>query len=257
MNGPLDESKTPAGSDGTVARRGALGRLRGYFLTGLIVAGPLAVTIYITLWLINLIDGWFKPLVPARYNPDTYLPWPVPGFGLVIAFVVLTLLGFLTASLLGRSVVNLGEGILHRMPFVRGLYKGVKQVFETVFKDGGSSFRRVGLIEWPGPGLWSICFISEPARGKLAALLPPGQDHQCVFIPTTPNPTTGYLVMVSADRLVEIDVTPDEAFKLIMSMGIIQPEASAEALMDGATTAAEVERAMGGTAARPDARQDA
>ncbi len=117
------------------------------------------------------------------------------------------------------------------MPVVRGLYKGVKQIFETVFKQDGHSFRKVGLIEWPGEGLWSLCFITEPAAGTLAEALPPG-DHVCVFVPCTPNPTTGYLVVMERARVKEVDLTTDEAFKLLMSMGIIQP-ADRAALLPG------------------------
>jgi uncharacterized membrane protein len=198
-------------------------RLRNYFLTGLIVAGPVAITIYLAWWFIKLVDSWVKPFVPTAYLPETYLPFTIPGFGLVVVFVGLTLIGFLTANLVGRSLVNLGEVVLDRMPVVRGLYKGVKQIFETVFKQDGHSFRQVGLIEWPGEGLWSLCFITEPAQGALAAALP-AQEHVCVFVPCTPNPTTGYLVIMERARVKEIDVTTDEAFKLLMSMGIIQPE---------------------------------
>ena len=197
-------------------------RLRNYFLTGLVVAGPLAITGYLTWWFINLVDAWVKPLIPDRYNPETYLPFTIPGIGLVLAFVGLTLLGFLTANLVGRSLIEGGEVLLARMPVVRGLYKGVKQIFETVFKQESGSFSRVGLIEWPGEGLWSLCFITEPAQGALAAALP-GPDHLCVVVPGTPNPTTGYLVMMHRARVKEIDLTTDDAFKLLMSMGIIQP----------------------------------
>lgn len=203
-------------------RRGFGAQLRASFLTGLIVAGPLAITSYISWWLINLVDAWVKPWIPRSYNPDTYLPFPVPGLGLVAAFLAITIIGFLTTNLVGRSVVGLGESILDRMPFVRGLYKGVKQIFETVFKQEGTSFRKVGIMEWPGPGLWSICFITEPAQGPLAEALPPG-DHVSVFVPCTPNPTTGYLVIMERSAVREIDITTDEAFKLLMSMGIIQP----------------------------------
>ena len=213
----------PPGAAAVRAQPSARARLRNYFLTGLIVAGPLAIPLYITWWFITLVDGWMKPLVPARYLPDTYLPFRVPGFGLVVAFVGLTLLGFLTANLVGRSLLNMGEVFLARMPVVRSIYKGVKQIFETVFKQDGQSFRQVGLIEWPGEGLWSLCFITEPAAGALAEALPPA-EHLCVFVPCTPNPTTGYLVIMERARVKEIDLTPDDAFKLLMSMGIIQPE---------------------------------
>src|SRR5918911_2675325 len=129
----------PPGAAAGRAQPSARARLRNYFLTGLIVAGPLAISLYITWWFINLVDGWMKPLVPARSLPDTYLPFRVPGFGLVVAFVGLTLLGFLTANIVGRSLLNMGEVFLARMPVLRSIYKGVKQIFETVFKQDGQS----------------------------------------------------------------------------------------------------------------------
>jgi uncharacterized membrane protein len=223
MTRPIN-SPTSKGADAPTSRPliSPRARLRNYFLTGLIVAGPVAITIYIAWWFIQLIDGWVKPFVPAAYLPETYLPFTIPGFGLVLALVGLTLVGFLTANLVGRSLLDFGEAVLDRMPVVRGIYKGVKQIFETVFKQDGHSFRKVGLIEWPGEGLWSLCFITEPAQGALAAALP-ADEHVCVFVPCTPNPTTGYLVIMERARVKEIDVTTDEAFKLLMSMGIIQP----------------------------------
>ena len=224
-------------------RIGARTRIRNYFLTGIIVAGPVAITVYIALWFIQLVDSWVKPLVPPRYLPETYLPFTIPGFGLLVAFLALTLLGFLTANLVGRSLLEFGEVALDRMPYVRGIYKGVKQIFETVFKQESGSFSRVGLIEWPGEGLWSLCFITEPAQGALAAALP-DEEHVCVFVPCTPNPTTGYLVVMERARVKEIDVTTDEAFKLLMSMGIIQPA-------DRAAPLAGVPRFVGEPPARP------
>jgi uncharacterized membrane protein len=203
-------------------RPSARARLRNYFLTGLIVGGPLAITLYITWWFIKLVDAWVKPFVPRAYLPESYLPFTIPGFGLIVALTALTLLGFLTANLVGRSFINLGETALDRMPVIRGIYRGVKQIFETVFKQDGNSFRQVGLIEWPGEGLWSLCFITEPAQGALASALP-GEEHLCVFVPCTPNLTTGYLVIMERSRVKEVDLTTDEAFKLLMSMGIIQP----------------------------------
>jgi uncharacterized membrane protein len=226
---PAPPGNLGLGAPGPRVRTSARARLRNYFFTGLILAGPIAITIYIAWWLITLVDGWVKPLVPGRYLPDTYLPFTVPGLGLLIAFTGLTLLGFLAANLVGRSLIEVGEVLLARMPVVSSIYKGVKQIFETVFKQDGQSFRQVGLIEWPAAGLWSLCFISEPAQGALADALPP-TEHLCVFVPCTPNPTTGYLVMMERARIKEVDLTPDDAFKLLMSMGIIQPASHAGAL---------------------------
>ncbi len=217
----LSQPPSPAPS------RGFGARLRTYFFTGLLVAGPLAITFYITLWLIALVDGWVRPFIPAAYNPETYLNISVPGVGILAALVGLTLLGFLTANILGRTLIDFGERILDQMPFVRSVYKGVKQIFETVFKPDGTSFRRVGMIEWPGEGMWSLCLIADETSGQMAAALPsPGYLN--IFVPCSPNPTTGYFVVMHESRVKEIDISPDDVFKVIMSMGIIQPQVKPE-----------------------------
>lgn len=199
------------------------GRLRNYFLTGLIFTGPIAITLYITWWAINLVDRWVKPLVPGRYLPETYLPFPIPGFGLVIAFLGLTLIGFLTANLIGRGLTDLGELLLARMPVVRGLYRGVKQVFETLFSTSGTSFRTVGMVQFPTPGTWSIVFIAAPASPELQAPLPEAGDYVGVFLPCTPNPTTGFFFYLPRRDVIELAISVDDAAKLVMSAGLIQP----------------------------------
>lgn len=199
-------------------------RLRRYFLTGIVVAGPLTVTAYIVWWFINLIDGWVKPLVPAAYLPDTYLPFQLPGFGLIVAFLSLTMLGFLTANLVGRYLLAWSDLLLARMPLVSGLYKGIKQVFETVFSQSGTSFRKVGLVQFPNPGMWSFAFISTPATGVIKSALPGEDEYISVFLPCTPNPTTGFFFYLPVRDIIEIDISVDKAAKLIMSAGLIQPE---------------------------------
>jgi uncharacterized membrane protein len=206
----------------------ARARLRNYFLTGLIIAGPLALTASILWWAVNLIDGWVKPLVPTDYWPDTYLPFRLPGFGLIFAFIGLTLLGFLTANLVGRTLIEFGETILERMPVVRGLYKGIKQVFETVFSQSGTTFRKVGLVQFPAPGMWSIVFIAAPAPAQVAEPFPTSQtdDDEMigVFLPCTPNPTTGFFFYLPRRDVREIAMSVDDAAKLVMSAGLISPE---------------------------------
>src|SRR3712207_4471655 len=212
-------------------------RLRNYFLTGLIVAGPLTITIYITWWFITMVDGWVKPLVPSAYLPETYLPFPIPGFGLIIAFTGLTLLGFLTANLVGRTLLDLGEVVLNRMPFIRGIYKGTKQVFETIFSDNGTSFRTVGLVQFPVKGTWSIVFISTPAGPDLEDQLPAAGEYVGVFLPCTPNPTTGFFFYLPRANVIELPMSVDDAAKLVMSAGVIQPDgtqARLQALADAA-----------------------
>ena len=136
-------------------------RLRGYFLTGLIVVGPVAITIYVVWWFINLVDAWVKPLIPKTYLPETYLPFNVPGVGLIVGIFGLMVVGALTANLFGRTIVSYGEMMLDRMPVVRGVYRLIKQIFTTIFSKSGTSFKRVGLIEFPRRGLY--CWCSSPA----------------------------------------------------------------------------------------------
>ena len=146
---------------------GIASRIRTYFLTGLIVAGPVAITIWLIWSFVTWVDDLVRPFIPVAYRPETYLPVKVPGFGLIIAFLALTVLGFLTANLVGRTFVEIGEMILERMPIVRPIYRGLKQVFETLFSKSGSSFRTVGLVEFPAPGMWSLVFLSHAAGRRV------------------------------------------------------------------------------------------
>jgi uncharacterized membrane protein len=209
--------------DGAVFRPSFGARIRAWFFTGLIIAGPLAVTAWLVWWFIDTVDNWVKPLMPPALSPDTYLSVHIPGLGVIVAFIGLTLLGFLAANLAGRTLIRIGESILDRMPVVRGLYKSVKQIFETIFSQSGTSFRRVGLVEFPSKGMWTIVFISAPPSNMVINALPAG-DHISVFLPCTPNPTTGFYFFLPVSEVVEIPMTPDDAAKLIMSAGLIQPE---------------------------------
>jgi uncharacterized membrane protein len=197
-------------------------RLRNYFLTGIIVAGPLAVTAYIVWYIVTTVDGWVKPWMPSAYLPDTYLPFRVPGYGLLVAIFGLTILGFLTANLVGRSLLHLGERVLDRMPLVRGLYRTFKQIFQTIFSQSGTSFRKVGLVEYPAKGMWSLVFISAEPAEEVSSHLPP-TPHISVFLPCTPNPTTGFYFYIPRDEVIELPIPVDQAAKLIMSAGLIQP----------------------------------
>jgi uncharacterized membrane protein len=145
-------------------RLGAGRRLRNYFLTGLIIVAPLAITAYLTWTFIGWVDSWVKPYIPAIYNPDYYLPFAVPGFGLLTALFLITMIGFLTANLVGRSIISFGESMLDRMPLVRSLYKGLKQIFQTVLAEQSSSFKQAALIEYPRLGFWSIVFIATDTK---------------------------------------------------------------------------------------------
>lgn len=202
---------------------GLMGRFRNYFLTGLVVTGPVAITFYLTWWFVTWVDGLVRPFVPLAYRPETYLPFGLPGSGLIVAVVALTLLGFLTANLIGRSLLDLGERLLGRIPAVRAIYRGLKQVFETLFSGQGSSFRRVGLVEFPSPGMWSIVLISQAPSEEVARSLPGQEEHISVFLPCSPNPTTGFFFYVPKSKIIEVELRPEDAATLIMSAGVVQP----------------------------------
>lgn len=208
-------------------RRSVFARLRAYFFTGLVIAAPLVLTLYITWSLIIWIDSWVTPFIPARYSPDTYLPFPVPGFGLVFAVVCLTVLGFLTANLVGRKLVAFGESLVGRMPIVRTLYGGLKQIFETVLSSKAKSFQTVGLIEYPRKGLWAIVFVATDARGEVLHHLAEKEDEEDivgVFLPTTPNPTSGFLLYLKKSDIIYLEMTVEQAAKLVISAGLVTPD---------------------------------
>src|SRR2546430_9674968 len=212
----------PATGNPVTFHHGLIGRLRNYFLTGLILVAPLYITINLTWWFINWVDDLVRPFIPAAYRPETYLPIKIPGTGLIIAFAALTLLGFLTANLVGRKLVEYSENILNRMPVVRPIYKSLKQIFETLFAKTGSSFRRVGLVEFPGPGMWSLVFLSNSASADIAARLP-DTEHVAAFMPCTPNPTTGFFFYVPRRAIIDLDISVEAAMTLLMSAGMAQP----------------------------------
>jgi uncharacterized membrane protein len=220
------DSAQPSDERPELFQTGAAGRLRNYFLTGLILVGPVYITFSLTWWFINWVDDVVRPFIPAAYRPETYLPLRVPGTGLIIAFVALTLLGFLTANLVGRTLVEFYENILNRMPIVRPIYKSLKQIFETLFAKTGSGFRRVALVEFPSPGMWSLVFLSQPASPDIATHLP-DTEHIAAFLPCTPNPTTGFFFYVPRRDIVDLDISVESAMTLIMSAGMVQPNGGA------------------------------
>jgi uncharacterized membrane protein len=201
---------------------GFISRIRTYFLTGLIVAGPVAVTIWLIWWFVTWVDNLVRPVIPVAYRPETYLPVNVPGTGLIVAFTALTLLGFLTANLIGRKLVDFGESILSRMPIVRPIYRTAKQIFETLFSKSESSFRRVGLVEFPSPGMWSLVFLTQSPTAEISERLPAG-EHVSAFMPCTPNPTTGFFFYVPKRDVVDLEISVEQAMTLIMSAGMVQP----------------------------------
>ena len=195
--------------------------MRGYFMAGVLVTAPIGITFYISWLLIRWVDAQVTPLLPPAYNPETYLPFAIPGLGLVIVFIVLTFIGWSTAGLLGRLWTRISEHFLRRMPVIRSVYGAVKQIIETVLKQQSNAFREVVLFEYPRRGSWAIGFITGQTQGEVQNLTT--DDVVNVFLPTTPNPTSGYLLFSPKKELVILDMTVEEGIKMVVSGGIVTP----------------------------------
>jgi uncharacterized membrane protein len=201
-------------------------RLRNYFLTGLVIAAPLFLTIYFTLAFIDWLDSWVAPLIPTAF--ERFLPISVPGFGLLVAILIITLLGFLAANLVGRTLVAWGEMWLGRMPLIRNVYRGLKQLFETALSPSSKPFKTVVLIEFPRKDVWTIGFLLGEARGEIRDRLRArgmADDMVAVFVPIAH--ITGYLAYVSRKEVIVLDLAPEEAAKSVISAGLVAPESLA------------------------------
>ena len=205
-------------------------RLRNYFLTGLVVVGPVTITIYIALWFINAVDAWVKPLLPAIYNPDTYLPFEVPGIGILVSIIGLTMIGALAANLLGRTMISYSELMVARMPIVGNLYRTMKQIFESVVTASvpEQAVQKVGLIEFPSKGLWSIVFVTGETVGEIQSRRPGGEEDLLnVFMPTGIVPPTGFICFVPRKDVHLLEMSIEDAAKIIISGGMVMPETEA------------------------------
>ncbi|MDF1719779.1 MAG: DUF502 domain-containing protein [Minwuia sp.] len=203
-------------------------RLRTYFLTGVIVTAPISITVYVTWSIIEWFDAKFLPLVPTlpkKYDDYLHLPFDlpfdIPGLGLVVAMVGLTVIGFLTANLLGRSIVRVGERLVDQMPIVRGMYNVLKQLFETVLQDSSQAFQHAALVEYPRRGLYTIGFVAGDTKGEV--LLRTELDLVSVYVPTTPNPSSGFILFIPREDVRLLDMTVEQAMKYVVSVGVVVP----------------------------------
>lgn len=239
MNNPFDDKEEPP-----AARRRfrLLGWLRNSFLTGLVVIVPIWLTIYLIWTVVGWIDSWVLPFVPAKYHPDTLLRvlfgdqgWYVwitgggdvnvniRGVGVVLFLLFTVFVGWVTKGIIGRTLLRWAEGYVERLPVVRSIYNGLKQIAETVFAQSETSFDRACLIEYPRRGLWAIAFISTNAKGEINAKSPPDEQMVSLFLPTTPNPTSGFLLFVPKSDIIELDMSVEDAAKLVISAGLVYP----------------------------------
>lgn len=202
-------------------KKGIWGKLRGYFLTGILITAPISLTIYLGWIFIDFMDSKVSSLMPTKYNPETYLPFSVPGLGFLIFMIVITLIGALTAGILGRYFIHLSERIVEKMPILRSIYGAIKQIFETVLSTQSSAFREVVLFEYPRPGIWAMGFITGITEGEIQDLT---EDEVLnVFLPTTPNPTSGFLLFIPKSDLMFLEMSVEDGIKMVVSGGIITP----------------------------------
>jgi len=196
------------------------------------VLAPVTITFYLAYAFVNFVDEVIGGLIPEMYHPDQYLPFSIPGLGLVIALVGITLVGALTAGYLGRMFVRIYESVLNHTPIIKSIYSSTKQIFETVFQSQSAAFRDVVLAEYPRKGIWVMGFVTGTTRGEVQKKT--GGSVKNVFIPTTPNPTSGFLVFMKESELIPLDMRVEDAFKMLISSGIVVPEEEVKNLKSSA-----------------------
>lgn len=219
------------------------GKLRDYFFTGTLVTAPIAITVWLAVSVIDFFDTSVMPMVPASWNPATHLPFGIPGLGLIASVLTMTLIGYLTAGFLGNAVIRISERVIEGLPVLRGIYSAVKQIFETMLKKQSSAFREVVLIQYPRPEAWAIGFITGEAESEIQGATP--GDSINIFLPTTPNPTSGFLLFLPQESVKKLTMTVEEGLKMVVSGGIVTPDADApDAAVPDAEDEAPAEAAL-------------
>ena len=241
-----DSSQKP--SLASARRRSLIASLRTNFLTGLIVVAPVGITIYLAWTLITLVDAAVVPLLPEVYNPRTWVEYDIPGFGLFIFLVFTTIVGYFTKNLFGRQIIRIGEGWLDNIPIIRSIYNALKQIVETILSQSNASFQNACLVEYPRKGIWAVAFVSTQTRGEIIQKVGPG-SMTSVFLPTTPNPTSGFLLFVPTEDVVLLDMSVEEAAKLVISAGLVTPPTKEE--LEAAQRRAQARKAALASASKP------
>ncbi|MDQ3057901.1 MAG: DUF502 domain-containing protein [Pseudomonadota bacterium] len=196
--------------------------IRRWLLAGLLVLVPLAITLSVLNWIVGTLDQTLL-ILPQAWHPDRLLGFHIPGFGVLLTFGIVLTMGALASNLVGRKLLLMGNAVLRRIPIVRSIYSSVKQVSDTLFSENGNAFRQALLVQWPREGVWTIGFLTGLPGGDVANHLP--GDYVSVYIPTTPNPTGGYFVMLKRSECVELKMSVDEALTYVISMGVVVPAA--------------------------------
>jgi len=202
-------------------KTGVVSRLRAYFMAGVLITEPISITVYLGWLFISFVDSKVTPLIPVKYNPESYLPYGIPGLGVLVVIVGMILIGALTAGFVGRFFQRVWERIMDKVPVLRGVYKALKQGLETVLAQQSNAFREAVLVEYPRRGMWVIAFITGNTQGEVQAIT--ADDVINLFVPTTPNPTSGFLIFVPKDDIVKLSMSVEEAMKMVISGGIVTP----------------------------------
>lgn len=221
--------QTPFDSDQEKRRPGLFAGLRASFLTGLIVIAPIGLTLWLIWTVVGWIDGFVLPLVPYTFQPEKYIGINLRGVGVIIFLIFTAVVGWVAKGLIGRSLIRSAEALVDRMPVVRSIYSGVKQIAETVFAQSDRSFERACLVQYPRRGIWAVGFISTTARGEIADKAETSNALLSVFVPTTPNPTSGFLLYFPEEDVVPLDMSVEDAAKLVISAGLVYPQNKPEA----------------------------
>ncbi len=204
------------------------GHIRANFLTGLVIVAPAALTIYFVWTAIGIIDSWVLPLIPDqyidRYFPETNLGFSIRGLGLIIFLIFTLLVGYFMKGFIGRTLLRWGESLIDRMPVVRTVYNSLKHIAETVINQSSHSFEKACLIEYPRKGIWAIAFIARPVKDEIKSRYGRDDDLLGLFVPTTPNPTSGFFLMVPESDVIVLDMTLEDAVKLVISAGLVYPQ---------------------------------
>ena len=203
------------------SKRTFFGRMRAYFFAGILITAPIGISLWIAWGIINFFDNNVVSLLPHKYNPESYLPIQIPGLGLVLTILTLTVIGWLAAGLMGRWVVRMTENLMARMPVISNIYGAIKQIMETVLSQKSNSFRYVVLFEYPRKGIWTMGFVTGTTKGEVQNVI--NEEMINVFVPTTPNPTSGFLLFVPKSDLHYLSMSPEEGFKMLVSTGIVTP----------------------------------
>jgi uncharacterized membrane protein len=204
--------------------RGFLASLRNTFIAGLAVIAPGILTVWLVWNVVTWIDGLVLPLIPARFHPQVLIGWDVPGVGVALFLIFTLIMGYFTRGFIGRTMVLWGERIVETMPIVRTIYNAVKQIADTILARSAPTFDRACLVEYPRPGIWALAFVSTTTRGEIGDRLAERGDMISIFLPTTPNPTSGFLLFVPRADVIELDMGIEDTAKLIISAGLVYPE---------------------------------